>query len=376
MSWEKVRLGDVTRNLDFRRKPLNSVQRDELKKAGGLYPYVGANNIQDYIDEYIFDEKILCISEDGGSWGANEVCSQIYNEKCWVNNHAHVLTSRSSVLLEYLMYYLNHTDLNRFITGATRGKLTKKALDNLEIPLPPLPIQEKIAAILDKADALRRKDQELLKKYDEFAQAIFIDMFGDPVRNEKGWEMKRLGELSNISSGSTPSRSNDDFYNGDISWVKTGEVSGKTILDTEEKISEEALKSSRCKIYPKGSLIIAMYGQGKTRGQVGVLGIEAATNQACAVIPPSEKMNYTYLFELLKQNYEDLRSLGRGGNQPNLNSGLIKNYEVINPPIALQEAFAKKIELINQIKAKINAEKSHELFQSLLQRAFEGELVI
>ncbi|HBW81830.1 MAG TPA: restriction endonuclease subunit S, partial [Sphingobacterium sp.] len=90
---------------------------------------------------------------------------------------------------------------------------------------------------------------------------------------------------------------------------------------------------------------------------------------------PSKKMNYAYLFELLKQNYEDLRSLGRGGNQPNLNAGLIKNYEIINPPLHLQEAFAKKIELINQLKAQSNAEKSEELFQSLLQKAFKGELV-
>jgi len=135
-SFEKASLKDITNNLDNRRIPLNGSQRAE-KEGQVLYPYIGANNIMGYIDDYIFDEKILCVAEDGGSWGHNQKCASIYNEKVWVNNHAHVLTAKSNLILEYLMYYLNHHDLNLHITGATRGKLTKKSLDSIQIPLAP-----------------------------------------------------------------------------------------------------------------------------------------------------------------------------------------------------------------------------------------------
>jgi type I restriction enzyme S subunit len=191
-----------------------------------------------------------------------------------------------------------------------------------------------------------------------------------------GWELIKLGELGSISSGSTPSRKNDKYYFGTIPWVRTGEVKGKVISNTEELISEDALKNTSCRLYPVGSLIIAMYGQGKTRGQVGLLGIEAATNQACAVIPPTEKMNYIFLLSLLKIAYNDLRELGRGGNQPNLNGSLIKNYKVIFPSIVLQTQFEERVQEIEQQKeqAEQSLQKSEDLFQSLLQRAFRGEL--
>jgi type I restriction enzyme S subunit len=119
-----------------------------------------------------------------------------------------------------------------------------------------------------------------------------------------------------------------------------------------------------------------MYGQGKTRGQVGILGIEATTNQACAVIPPSDKINSIFLFEQLKHRYDDLRSLARGGNQANLNCGLIKNYQVIYPPISLQNHFTSIVTQIEKQKAQTQLElnRAEELYQSLLQRAFTGEL--
>ena len=221
MTWERVKLGKITTNLDSRRKPLNSQERDKISSEQ-LYPYIGANNIMGYVDEFLFDEEILCVAEDGGSWGKSEKCCSYYNEKCWVNNHAHVLGFNGKANLKFLLYYLNHEDLNKVITGTTRGKLTKSALLEIKIPLPPLSIQQKIAAILDKADALRRKDQELLKKYDDLAQAIFIDMFGDPVKNEKGWEVKMLGDYID--------------YIGDIGSNGSNEVVAKNLkmLDSED----------------------------------------------------------------------------------------------------------------------------------------------
>ena len=285
------------------------------------------------------------------------------------------IIDKNNVDIKYLRYWfttIKEQLLNRAV-GAALANISLGIVKELEIPLPNLATQQRIAAILDQADAIIQNNRAIVQKYDALTQSLFLDMFGDPVKNEKGWEKIKLGDLSQISSGSTPSRLNDNYFSGNIPWVKTGEVNGKIILDTEEKITKEALENSSCKLYPKGSLIIAMYGQGKTRGQIGFLGIDATTNQACAVIPPSEKINFNYLFQLLKLNYEDLRSLGRGGNQPNLNSGLIKSYEVINPPITLQNQFAERVAMIEAQKqqAQLELAKSEELFQSLLQRAFK-----
>lgn len=276
------------------------------------------------------------------------------------------------ILIEKYLYYFFLT-LNIPNTGYNRHF---KYLKELKIPLPPLAEQQKIAAILDAADSVRQKDQQLVERYAALSQSLFLEMFGDPVTNPMGWEKMELGSLAKISSGSTPTRDTPENYVGNIPWVKTGEVKGADITHTSECISEKALANSSCKVYPSGSLIIAMYGQGKTRGQVGRLAIEAATNQACAVIPPSSLINYDFLFSLLKLSYEDLRGLGRGGNQPNLNSGLIKSYSVITPPIALQKQFAERIQLIEAQKqqAQRSLEKSEALFNSLLQRAFTGEL--
>jgi type I restriction enzyme S subunit len=281
--------------------------------------------------------------------------------------------------MKFLLHYLraNEEQIAALGTGSTFKAITISNLKDLEIPLPPLATQKKIAAILDEADKVRQLNKKLIAKYEALNQSLFLDMFGDPVTNPMGWEKVKLGELNKITSGSTPSRMDESLFEGTIPWVKTGEVKGKLIVKTSECISQIALENSSCKLYPVGSIVIAMYGQGKTRGQVGMLGIPATTNQACAVLPPSELMNYSYLLELLKLSYDDLRSLGRGGNQPNLNTGLVKSYLVINPPITLQNLFAERIQAIEAQKAQAQQalEKSEALFNSLLQRAFKGELV-
>jgi len=289
---------------------------------------------------------------------------------------------KSKVFPKYLNYILLSAykgNITSYFQNRTTGIINlqlTRYVNELQIPLPPLPTQRKIAEVLDKADAIRKRSQKILVKYDQLAQSVFLEMFGDPVKNEKGWEVKKLSEFGKITSGSTPSREIESYYNGNIPWVKTGEVNGKVIKSTFESITQEGLAHSSCRLYPKQSILIAMYGQGKTRGQVGILGIEATTNQACAVIPPSNKINSKFLFDQLKYRYADLRSLARGGNQANLNCGLIKDYKVIFPPIIQQEKFATIITQIETQKAQTQLEldRAEELYHSLLQRAFTGAL--
>jgi len=187
----KIELKEIVSNHDNRRKALNAVERGN-KKTNPQYPYYGANGIVDFIDEYIFDEELLCIAEDGGNWRYKQNCSYIVNGKYWVNNHVHVLKPKKNVEIKYLMYYLNYTDLTSYITGTTRGKLTRTALDKIQINLPELGIQREIVIILDKINNLIEKNKKRIIYLEELVKSRFIEMF---LENEK-YPIMTLEELT------------------------------------------------------------------------------------------------------------------------------------------------------------------------------------
>jgi type I restriction enzyme S subunit len=379
--WELVKLGVVANNLDGKRKPLNESERNKISKKN-LFPYIGANNIMDYIDEYLFDEEILCIAEDGGSWGKNQTCANYYNEKCWVNNHAHVLGYNGKADLKFLMYYLNFEDLSKYITGSTRGKLTKSALDNLLIPLPPLPEQQRIAALLDAADALRRKDKALLQKYEELAQSVFMDMFGDPVRNERGWVIETLKNCTTkIGSGATPTGGKTAYKKEGITLVRSMNVYDnsfkyKDLAFIDEKQAEK-LKNVEVE---KNDVLFNITGASVCRCTIVPDKIlPARVNQHVSIIrPKSYKLNYLFLNYLLvsERIKNKLLNVGSAGGavMEAITKEQLENFEIIIPPISEQTEFANRIKLIEDQKTKLSANLSNSeaLFASLLQEAFGG----
>lgn len=172
------------------------------------------------------------------------------------------------------------------------------------------------------------------------------------------YPMVKIKDICLLGSGGTPSRSCPQYYNGSIPWIKTGEVLNEEIFETKEHITEDAIANSSAKLYPKGSLIIAMYGQGDTRGRTAKLGIDATTNQACAVLHDIDNsiVSTDYLWYYLQGRYDDLRSLASGNNQPNLNAGKINNYDVVVPPMNIQNEMVAHIKkqkaLLKQLKKK------------------------
>lgn len=157
----------------------------------------------------------------------------------------------------------------------------------------------------------------------------------------KGWQRSTLGEIARISSGGTPDRASPEYWGGEVPWVTTGEIQFNTITDTVEKITEAGLKNSSAKLFPPGTLLMAMYGQGKTRGQVAKLGIEAATNQACAAILLQDGHDTDFYFQYLSSQYEAIRELGNAGTQQNLSGGILKTVSVHVPPIIEQHRISK-----------------------------------
>lgn len=367
MNWKKVKLGEICQNLDGKRKPLNNIERQKIR-GNGKYPYFGANNIMDWVDEYIFDEKILCIAEDGGSWGAGQNCCFIYAGKCWVNNHAHVLKAKEGVSTEFLMYYLNFSDLNSYITGSTRGKLTKSSLDGIKIPLPDLATQKHIAEVLDKADALRQQNRQLLAHYDELLQSTFIELFGDPVKNPKGWEVRKLGEVIDITSGLVNPQElpyNDMLHvGGDNIESNTGKLFGM------KKAHELNFKSG--KYYFDDSCIL----YNKIRPNLNKVSRPSFEGICSADMYPIKGigMNNVFLWSILiSQDFVSYATnASRRANIPKINREELCQYQTISPPLPLQQHFAKIVEQIEAQKAQAQTAltESEALFEGLLAGYF------
>ena len=286
------------------------------------------------------------------------------------------IKDESKLYDRYLYYWLlrkKHEFLH-LANGVTQKNLSTTFVRNLEIPLPPIASQRRIADILDKADEIIRKRKEAIALTEQLLKSTFLDMFGDPVINPKGWEKCQVKDIAKVKTGKTPSRKENDNYGNSIRWVKTTEVINSIIEETEEYLSEKG--ALQMNVFPEKTIIVAMYGQGKTRGRTALLANPSTTNQACAAILPSYKYNTIYLWELLKLSYYRLRELGRGGNQPNLNLDMIKTFEIIFPPLENQEKFEDIITKIQIQRAKNikSLEESENLFNSLLQKAFKGEL--
>lgn len=292
----------------------------------------------------------------------------IANAEMYCNQGFKNCICSEAIYNKYLFYFLRLKKdyLNSLGRGATFKEISKSIVESIKIPLPPKSTQLAIVSELDKINELIRLKKEQLKDFGNLAQSLFYEMFGDPVENEKGWEVKKLGEVCTIGTGSTPNRKNKDFYeNGTYPWVKSTEVCNLPIYSVEEYITEEALKNSNCTLYPKNTILMAMYGQGKTRGQIGLLKIEACTNQAvAAIIPTKEVLDEIFLCQHLMLMYEHIRNMARGGNQANLNLSIVKSIQIFLPPLPLQHLFAQRIEQIEREKSEV--QKSIQDLETLL----------
>ncbi|MCW6109219.1 restriction endonuclease subunit S [Clostridium sporogenes] len=382
---KKYRIDEITINLDNIRKPLNNVERNKISKRK-LYPYYGANNLMDYVDEYIFDEEILCVAEDGGSWGYKEKCSYIVNEKCWVNNHAHVLKAKKKLNLKFLNYYLNFNDLSSSITGTTRGKLTKSALNNIEVLLPQLEVQNKIVNILDKAQYLIDKRKAQIEALDELVKSRFIEMFGDPINNPKDWEVKKLKDISTkILSGNTPKGGSQVYVDEGIMFFRSQNVwKNKLVLDdiayidkeTHNKMLKSSLKNRDILMTKTGRINTENSSLGRAAMFIGEDDSANINGHVYLVRLQEGEVNEFVLFILTTNEYRDyIRSVCVGGiDKRQINKDHLEEFPIIYPPIELQNQFADFVKQVDNLKLKMESslKELEDNFNSLMQRAFKG----
>ncbi len=290
----------------------------------------------------------------------------------------------SNVISEdYLRYYLAQINYKDYQDTAIKGQtLNKGKLNELEIAFPPLPEQKKIAHALSTVRRAIETQERIIQATTELKKALMHELFTEGLGNEpqkqteigpipESWEIAKVGEVAKIQSGGTPARNvPENWVGGTTPWVKTSEIDYCVIKDTEEKITRLGLNNSAAHLYPTGTLLMAMYGQGITRGRVGLLGIEAATNQACASITPTEtkRISSVFLFYYFQCHYEDLRRLGHGANQRNMNAALIRSFPISFPEPDEQNSVVAALELLDT-KIQFHERKRQQLqgiFHTLL----------
>ncbi len=362
VSWDKVKLGsliDVLSGFAFDSKKFSDCNGTPLIRIRDIKrSYTETYYLGDFDSKYLVGNGDILIGMDGefnvAEWkGVDALLNQ---RVCKV-----LIKKKNLIDLKYLFYFLPFQLklIEEKASFVTVKHLSVSDIKDIEIPLPPLSTQKRIAEILDAADALRRKDQELLKKYDELAQAIFIDMFGDPVKNEKGWEVRKLGTVSNMKAGNFISASeiytdiDDGLYpcyggNGLRGFVKSHTHNGDYIL---------------------------IGRQGALCGNVKITTGKFHATEHAVVCSPKIEYNVLWLYFLLGNL--NLNKYSSGAAQPGLNVSTLVNIDLIFAPIKFQNQFAEKLKSIEIQFEKIkgNLLNSNKLFNSLIQKAFKGELV-
>jgi len=317
-----------------------------------------------------------------------EILPALMNQNMWKINVQDIL----KVNQRFLFYFLSlvvPVFINRF-SESTRGFFKKEDFRSIKVNLPPLDEQRRIAHVLTTVQTAIEQQAKLIDLTRELKSALMGKLFTEGLHGEKqketeiglvpaGWNASNIGEVARFQSGGTPSREKPEYWSGGtIPWVKTGEINYKVIETTEEFITEEGLNNSAAKLLPKGTLLCAMYGQGITRGRVGILGLDATTNQACAAITPFDENQVStwFLYYYMQYHYQNLRELGHGANQRNLNMDLIKSFPLSYPASDEQKEIVKSLSVIDKKISRIEKKRTllEELFRTLLHQLMTGEV--
>lgn len=335
----------------------------DLINETGKYPVIGGNGLRGYTDTYNFDGECAVIGRQGAYCGN----VQFFSGKGYMTEHAVVTQPNSANNAKYLTYKLSGLSLGRFSGQAAQPGLSVTKLARLRIEMPPKWYQDRVAGILSAYDNLIEVNNKRIDFLEQIAENLYKEWFvrfrfpghekadfenGIP----KGWRRGRISEFYTTSSGGTPSRELDEYYvDGTIPWIKTGELQDCLLIDTEERITEVAVKKSSAKFFPKDSVLMAMYGV--NIGMLAYSTMDATCNQACCVFRDKGNISTKhYLFQCLKSIRDYLLLISFGAAQQNLSQDLIKRVRIVMPDEETVIRFEQKIEpLYNEIKHLLKA---------------------
>ena len=271
-----------------------------------------------------------------------------------------ILTTKSNADLKYCYYLL--LSLSKMPPNHKRQWISTTSEKNHF--LPSIDKQISIVKQLDLISDTIADYTNQIENLDNLVKARFVEMFGS-IHDCKIYPYTSTKNLCDVISGGTPSREKSEYWEkGDIPWIRTADLQNEVITESIEYITKKGLDNSSAKLVPPNTILIAMYGQGKTRGMTGYLNIEASTNQACACILPGNKINPVFMWKYYELSYEKLRCMAKGGNQPNLNGNMIKDFLVLLPPMELQNEFVNFVKQVDKSKFLcFHQKKIREIFK-------------
>jgi len=283
---------------------------------------------------------------------------------------------------KYLSIYLKSDDFERqkekYCSGAIQPAITNAGIKNITIPFPKLDDQKRIAHLLGKVEGLIARRKQHLQQLDDLLKSVFLEIFGDPVRNEKGWNKPELKHFGKISTGNTPPRKDPSNYSSQhIEWIKTDNISADTVFISPavEYLSDVGVTKSRT--VTKGALLVAcIAGSVESIGRAALTDRTVAFNQQINAIQPKKEVNPFYLYVLFKISRAYIQNHATKGMKKILTKGDFEKITMIKPPIDLQNQFAAIVEKVESIKSRYQQSLAEleTLYGALSQKAFKGEL--
>ena len=358
IEWEIQPLGDVIEFLDGRRRPVKDSDRTKMK---GTIPYYGASGIVDYVNQYIFDENLILLGEDGENILSRncKLAFQI-SGKTWVNNHAHVLRPKAWMDIGYLAELLESLNYSQFNTGTAQPKLNKQVCSNIPIVCPPLPEQRAIAAALSDTDALLSSLDRLLAKKRDIKQAVMQQLLTGKQRLpgfSGEWEYEELGNLVRITKGQQLNRAELSSSTGFAAWNGGIEPSGFT--DTWNTTENT----------------ITISEGGNSCGFVGFVRQKFWCGGHCyALLNVSSELDRTFLYFLLKSQQSLIMSLRMGSGLPNIQRKYLSELPLLYPTLSEQVVIAA---VLSDMDAEIDAlqqrrDKTRAVKQGMMQELLTG----
>ncbi len=331
--WKTHPLGEVCKLYQS-----ETIASSEFVEDGEHLVY-GANGVVGRYGRYNHEAEEVVVSCRGN-------CGEVHLTKpqSWITGNSMVVSPKAKDLnKQFLFWLLGASNLKPIISGSAQPQITRQGFAPFKVSIPVPAEQRKIAECLSSVDELigaRARKVEALKTHKKGLMQQLFPREGETqprlrfpaFKNAGDWASDSLGNIFETTSGGTPSRTEKSYWNGDIPWVTTSLVDCGVITSAAEFLTAEGLKNSSAKLFPNGTVLMAMYGQGKTRGQVALLGIKAATNQACAAILPRKDIDPYFVFLNLAGRYDEIREMSNSGGQENLSQGLIREIQFTFPP--------------------------------------------
>ena len=392
-NWKVVRIGDISRLI----RGVTYVKQDAINNPKeGFVPILRANNIDAELnyDELIYipsnkvkgeqhiktDDILIAMSSGSKNLVGKAAQSRIafdggFGAFCGLVRVNKNINRKLIGFFFQSSYY--RKEVERLSIGANINNLRREHIETIKIPLPPLPTQHKIVEILEEADSLRKLRKQADEKMKDLTPSLFVEMFGDPTTNPKRWGVKKLGEIAEIKSGGTPSRKREEYFKGAIPWVTSVSLSKPylTADDAKELITQDAIENSATKLIGRKSVL---FGNRVCVGNVAINLCNICFSQdVLAILYHEDFLVPEFLWFYLLQKKVYFERITRGSTIKGITVSTLQNTVIPLPPLPLQQEFAERVKEIEAEKQRQaeSKKKLDELFNSLMQRAFTGELV-